>query len=84
MTEWKMHTMENDRKITHWKMTENTHLENAQPGKCTPWKMTEWKMDTLENVTMENAHPEKWQKIHNLENNKKYTTGICQTFFKCK
>ena len=33
MTEWKMHTMENDRKITHWKMTENTHLENAQPGK---------------------------------------------------
>ena len=63
MTEWKMHTLENDRKITPWKMTENT---------------------TLENDRMENAHPEKWQKIHNLENNKKYTTGICQTFFKCK
>ena len=41
--------MENDRKITHWKMTENTHLENAQPEKCTTWKMTEWKMHTLKN-----------------------------------
>ena len=63
MTEWKMHTRENGRKITSWKR-QKTHY----------WKMTEWKMHTLENgrkITswkmeeksplendrMENAHP---------------------------
>ena len=49
--EWKLHTLENDRKITRWKMTENAQLEfarmeNAQPvecqnGNCTSRKMTE-------------------------------------------
>ena len=38
MTEWKMHTMENGRKITSWKMEENPLLENdrmeiTHPGK---------------------------------------------------
>ena len=37
MTEWKMHTLENDRKITSWKMEEkspleNDRMENAHPG----------------------------------------------------
>ena len=38
MTEWKMHALENGRKITPWKMTENTppendRMENAHHGK---------------------------------------------------
>ena len=50
----KMHDLENGRmenciKYTPWKKTENTHLENAQPGKCTTWKLAEWKMRNLEN-----------------------------------
>ena len=37
LTEWKMHTLENGRKITPWKKTENASLENermenAHPG----------------------------------------------------
>ena len=28
MTDWKMHNIENGRKYTYWKMTENTQLEN--------------------------------------------------------
>ena len=39
MPEWKLHTLENDRKITPRKMIENAQLEfarmeNAHPGKC--------------------------------------------------
>ena len=38
MPEWKMHSMENERKSTYWKMIdftllENARMENAQPGK---------------------------------------------------
>ena len=63
MPEWKLHALENDRKITPRKITENWQLEfarmeNARPGKCqngncTPRKMTE------------KSHPGKWQKMHN-------------------
>ena len=38
MKEWKMHTLENDRIITHWNLIEIPH-----------WKMQEWKMHNLEN-----------------------------------
>ena len=41
MTEWKMHTMENGRKITHWKMTENTPPEIGRMENAHPWKMAE-------------------------------------------
>ena len=64
MPEWKLHALENDRKITSQKMMENwqlefVRLENTHPGKyqnghCMPWKMTE------------KSHPWKWQK--SLEN----------------
>ena len=38
MPEWNLHTLENARKITPWKMTERSNLENAKmeiahPGK---------------------------------------------------
>ena len=32
MPEWKMHNLENDRKVTPWKMIEN--IGNAHSGKC--------------------------------------------------
>ena len=62
MTEWNMHTMENGRKITPWKMTENTPLENDElkmPAmeygrKISPQKMKE--IFSPENDRMENAH----------------------------
>ena len=74
--EWKLHALENDRKITPWKMTENAQsefarMENAHPGKCqngncTPWKMTEkshsGKLQKIDNLNL----PE-W-KIHTAEN----------------
>ena len=84
MTEWKMHTLENDRKITHWKMTEKTHRGI--------WKTTEWKMHTMENgrkithwkmienallkitpwkMTMQNTYHGKSEKRHTLENDRK-------------
>ena len=53
MKEWKMHDMENDRKCTHWKMTEN-HTQ----------KMKEWKMHNIENERMENAQHEKVDVSH--------------------
>ena len=59
MPEWKLHTQENDRKITPQNMTEKSNLENArmeiahpgkyQNGKCTTWKMPEQKLHALEN-----------------------------------
>ena len=35
-------------------------------------------MHDPEKDRMENAHHGKWQKIHMLENGRKYTTGKCQ------
>ena len=59
MPEWKLHALENDRKITPQKITEISILENARmeivhPGKCqngkyTTWKIPEWKLHALEN-----------------------------------
>ena len=81
MAEWKMHDTENGRKFTHWKMAENTHLENnrteiAQHGKWQNEKCTTRKM-------AENSYIGKWQKIHtwkmiewkmhNTENGRKFT-----------
>ena len=40
--------------------------------------MTVWKMHDLENAGMENTHHAKPQKMHRLENERKYTTGKCQ------
>ena len=39
MTEWKLHTMENSRKSTYWKMTEITQLENARMENAHPGKL---------------------------------------------
>ena len=54
MPEWKLHTLENDIKITPCKMTGKLNLENARmkiahPGKCTTWKMPEQKLHALQN-----------------------------------
>ena len=48
-----MHDMENDRKCTHWKMTEN-HTQ----------KMKECKMQSIENERIKNAHPKNGKKSH--------------------
>ena len=81
MTEWKMHTMENDRIVTPWKMEENSSIENARMENT---HLGKWqKNHTLENARnsslqndkMENAHLGKWQKILTLENVRKITTG---------
>ena len=70
MLEWKMHTMENNRKCTDWKMTENTQpeqdrMKNAQPRsdkKGTPLKMIENScMYIMEND--KKTHTGKGQKI---------------------
>ena len=76
MPEWKLHTLENDRKITPQKMTENEQLEfarmeNAHPGKyqngnCTPWKMTR-KSHTGKEQKIHHWNLPEW-KMHNLEN----------------
>ena len=42
MLEWKMHNLENDRKVTSWNMIENLQMytqENVR--KITPWKIVE-------------------------------------------
>ena len=77
LTEWRMHTLENGRKITPWKKTENASLENervenAHPGKWQNNHTLEFDRNTaLENARMENAQPGKWQKRHTMENNRK-------------
>ena len=69
MPEWKIHNLENDRKFTPWKMTENLHmysqqnvriitpckmLEKAQVENTLPGSCTTWKMMEWEMHTMEN------------------------------
>ena len=49
MPDWKLHTLENDRKIMPKKMTEIARLEfaimeNAHPGQCQNGNFTQWKI----------------------------------------
>ena len=58
MPEWKMHNLENDRKVTPWKMIEN--IGNAHPGKCQKNHTLENdRKSLLENARIENAQPGK-------------------------
>ena len=64
MTEWKLHTLENDRieNVRHGKRQKN-HIRKMQ------------EKSQLENDRMENAHHGKWQKNQTLENARKLTSG---------
>ena len=69
-----MHITEKDQKCRQWKMAKNAYPEIAR----TEFKFTHWKMAEnthLENGRTENAQHGKRQKIHILENGRKYTPG---------